>query len=36
VQEVNRLLDQFVQAKKMMKQMQSGKGKFRGMPGFGG
>jgi len=35
VQEVNRLLDQFVQAKKMMKQMQSGKGKFRGMPGAG-
>jgi signal recognition particle subunit SRP54 len=36
VQEVNRLLDQFVQAKKMMKQMQSGKGKRRGIPGFGG
>ena len=35
VQEVNRLLDQFVQAKKMMKQMQSGKGKFRGIPGAG-
>jgi signal recognition particle subunit SRP54 len=32
VQEVNRLLDQFAQAKKMMKQMQSGKGKRRGMP----
>jgi signal recognition particle subunit SRP54 len=32
VQEVNRLLDQFAQAKKMMKQMRSGNGKRRGMP----
>jgi len=32
VQEVNRLLDQFTQAKKMMKQMQKGKGGGRGMP----
>lgn len=36
VQEVNRLLDQFTQAKKMMKQMRGNKGRFRGMPGFGG
>lgn len=35
VQEVNRLLEQFVQAKRMMKQMQNTKGKRRGMPGFG-
>jgi signal recognition particle subunit SRP54 len=32
VQEVNRLLDQFTQTKKLMRQMQKGKGKFRGMP----
>jgi len=32
VQEVNRLLDQFNQARKMMRQMQKGKGKSRGMP----
>ncbi|MDO8962952.1 MAG: signal recognition particle protein [Coriobacteriia bacterium] len=32
VQEVNRLLEQFTQAKKMMKQMTRGKGKMRGMP----
>jgi len=32
VQEVNRLLDQFTQAKKLMKQMSKTKGKFRGMP----
>jgi signal recognition particle subunit SRP54 len=32
VQEVNRLLDQFDQARKMMRQMQRGKGKFKGMP----
>jgi signal recognition particle subunit SRP54 len=35
VQEVNKLLEQFVQAKKMMKRMQNSKGKFRGMPGLG-
>jgi signal recognition particle subunit SRP54 len=35
VQQVNRLLEQFAQTKKMMKQMQSSKGKSRGMPGFG-
>ena len=29
------MLDQLVQAKKMMKQMQNSKGKFRGMPGLG-
>jgi signal recognition particle subunit SRP54 len=34
VQDVNRLLDQFTQAKKMMKQMQKGKGRFKGMPGM--
>lgn len=34
VQEVNRLLDQFAQAKKMMRQIQKGKGKSRGMPGL--
>lgn len=32
VQEVNRLLEQFDQARKLMRQMQKGKGKFRGMP----
>lgn len=32
VQEINRLLKQFQQAKKMMKRMSSGKG--RGMPGM--
>jgi signal recognition particle GTPase len=32
---VNRLLEQFTQAKKLMKQMTKGKGKFRGMPGMG-
>lgn len=35
VQEVNRLLEQFVQAKKMMKRMQNTKGNRRGMPGLG-
>ena len=35
VQEVNRLLEQFAQAKKMMKQFQKGKGRFKGMPGMG-
>lgn len=35
VQEVNRLLGQFAQAKKMMKQFQKGKGRFRGMQGMG-
>jgi signal recognition particle subunit SRP54 len=34
VQEVNRLLDQFAQTKKLMKQMTKGKGKFKGMPGM--
>jgi signal recognition particle subunit SRP54 len=34
VQEVNRLLDQFTQAKKLMKQMTRGKGRFKGMPGM--
>jgi signal recognition particle subunit SRP54 len=34
VQEVNRLLDQFTQAKKLMKQMSKGKGKFKGLPGM--
>jgi signal recognition particle subunit SRP54 len=32
VQEVNRLLEQFEQTRKLMRQMQKGKGKFRGMP----
>jgi signal recognition particle subunit SRP54 len=32
VQEVNRLLDQYAQTRKLMRQMQKGKGKFRGMP----
>lgn len=32
VQEVNRLLEQFSQTKKLMRQMQKNKGKFRGMP----
>jgi signal recognition particle subunit SRP54 len=35
VQEVNRLLEQFTQAKKMMKQFQKGKGRFKGMQGMG-
>jgi signal recognition particle subunit SRP54 len=35
VQEVNRLLDQFTQAKKMMKQLSRGKGRFKGMPRMG-
>jgi signal recognition particle subunit SRP54 len=32
VQEVNRLLDQYAQTRKLMRQMQKNKGKFRGMP----
>ncbi|HEX9093388.1 MAG TPA: signal recognition particle protein [Coriobacteriia bacterium] len=36
VQEVNQLLRQFADAQKMMKQMQKGKGRFRGMPGMPG
>lgn len=34
VQEVNRLLDQYQQARKMMKRLSGAKGKKRGMPGL--
>jgi len=34
VQEVNRLLDQFTQAKKLMRRMQAGKGRFPGPRGL--
>jgi signal recognition particle subunit SRP54 len=34
VQEVNRLLDQFTQTRKLMKQMTKGKGRFKGLPGM--
>jgi len=34
VQEVNRLLDQFTQTRKLMKQMTKGKGRFKGLPGL--
>jgi signal recognition particle subunit SRP54 len=35
VQDVNRLLEQFAQTKKLMRQMQKGKGRFKGgMPGM--
>jgi signal recognition particle subunit SRP54 len=34
VQEINRLLDQFAQTKKLMRRMQSGKGRFAGTKGM--
>jgi len=34
VQEVNRLLDQFTQTRKLMKQMTKSKGRFKGVPGM--
>jgi signal recognition particle subunit SRP54 len=36
VQEVNQLLRQFAEAQKIMRQMQKGRGRFRGMPGMPG